>query len=116
MKSLKSIIAIIAISLATTFSTTASEKEPSKVTKELITEIISMLGDKIPFVLEESTSAEISFVINNKNEIVILSVDSKISELSNYVKGKLNYKKVKVQGTLEGETYTIPLKINAGKN
>lgn len=116
MKSLKSIITIIAISLATAFSTTATEKEPSKTIKELRTEIVSMLGDKIPFVLEETSSAEISFVINKKNEIVILSVDSKVSELSNYVKGKLNYKKVKVQGTLEGETYTIPLKINPGKS
>ncbi|MFT6066649.1 MAG: hypothetical protein ACJAYY_003085 [Paraglaciecola sp.] len=112
MIKLGSIITIIAISLATTFSTTAAEKEPSKITKNLRIEIVSMLGDKIPIEVTETSSAEISFMINNENEIVILSIDSKVIELSNFVKSKLNYKKVKVRGTLKGEIYKMPLKIN----
>jgi hypothetical protein len=112
MKVLKSIITIIAISLATTFSTTAAETAPTKIAKKLRTEIVSMLGDKIPVVLTENSSAEVSFIINNKNEIVILSVDSKVSELNNFIKSKLNYKKLKVKGTIKGEVYKIPLKMN----
>jgi len=120
MKSLKSIITIIAISLATTFSTAASEKKslegPLEITKKLRTEIVSILGSKIPMELKETSTAEISFMVNNKNEIVILSVNSKINELDTYIKSKLNYKKVKVKGTLKGEVYKMPLKINAKKN
>jgi hypothetical protein len=112
MKKLASIITIIAISLSTTFSSTAAEKEPSKITKKLRTEIVSMLGDRIPIILTESSSAEVSFVINNKNEIVIISVDSKVSELNSYIKNKLNYKKIKVKGTIKGQIYKIPLKMN----
>lgn len=112
MNKLKSIITIIAISLVSTFSTTAGETEPSKITQKLRTEIVSMLGNQIPIVLTQSSSAEISFVINHKNEIVILAVESKIGELSHFVKNKLNYQKVKVRGTLRGEVYKIPLKIN----
>lgn len=111
MNKLKSIITVIAISLATTFSTTAGETEPSKITQELRTEIVSLLGDKIPMILTESSSAEISFVINHKNEIVILAVDSKLEQITHFVKNKLNYQKVQVKGALIGEVYKIPLKI-----
>ena len=51
-------------------------------------------------------------MINNENEIVILSVNSKVIELRNFVKSKLNYKKVKVRGMLKGEIYKMPLKLN----
>lgn len=113
MRKLKSIITIIAISLATTFSTTATEKEPSKITKELRTELVSMLGNKIQVELKESTTGEISFMVNNKNEVIIISVDSKVDEFNSMVKNKLNYKKITVKGVKKGEIYRIPVKINA---
>lgn len=115
MKNLKSIIAIIAISLATTFSATATEKEKtkSKISNKLRTEIVSMLGTEIQVELKDTTSAEIAFMINNENEVVIVSVDSKVDEFSSFVKTKLNYKKVKVKGTKKGEIYRIPVKLKA---
>lgn len=113
MKNLKTIITIIAISLATTFSTAASEKDSSKITKNLRTEIISMLGSKIDVELKNTTTAEISFMINNKNEVVIVSVDSKVEEFNSFVKNKLNYKKIDVKGAKKGEIYRVPVKLNA---
>ncbi|WP_397446850.1 hypothetical protein [Polaribacter sp. R77954] len=113
MRNLKSIIAIIAISLATTFSTHATEKNYSKVTQQLRTELVSMLGDKVQVELKESTSGEISFMVNNKNEIVIISVDSNVTEFNSLVKRKLNYKKINVKGVKKQEIYIIPVKINA---
>jgi hypothetical protein len=113
MKKLKTIIAILAISLATTFSTTATEKEPSKITKKLRTEIVSLLGDNINIEFKNSTtSAEVSFMINKKNEIVVINVDSKVNEFNSYVKSKLNYKKLNVKGLKKGEIYRMPIKIN----
>jgi hypothetical protein len=112
MKNLKSIIAILAISLATTFSTSASEKNPTDITKEIRTEIVSMLGNEISLELKESSTAEVSFMINNDNEIVIISVDSKIDNLKSIIKHKLNYKKITVIGVKKGEIYIMPLKIN----
>tara|TARA_R110002126_G_scaffold291243_1_gene451269 strand:+ start:187 stop:531 length:345 start_codon:yes stop_codon:yes gene_type:complete len=114
MRNLKSIITIIAISLATTFSTTATEKESSKIKKELRTEIVSMLGKKIQVEVKESSSAEISFMVNNKNEVIIVSVDSEVNEFNSMVKRKLNYKKINVKGVQKGEIYIIPVKINKG--
>jgi len=114
MRKLKSIITIIAICLATTFSTTASEKEPSKITKELRTEIVELLGSKIPIEFKKTEKVEISFMINNENEIVVISVDSEIADFNTYIKKQLNYKKVKVKGTIKGEVYKIP--VTANKN
>jgi hypothetical protein len=52
-------------------------------------------------------------MINNQNEIVIISVTSDINELNAFIKKKLSYKKVDVRGMKKGEIYEIPLKINA---
>lgn len=113
MKNLKSIIAIIAISLATTFSTTASEKEPSKSTSNLRSKIVSMLGKKINLNIQKTSTSEISFMINNKNEVVVVSVDSKISGFQSIVKSKLNYKKIDVKGAKKGEIYKVPVTLKA---
>jgi anaerobic C4-dicarboxylate transporter len=112
MRKLKTIIAILAISLATTFSTTATEKDPLNITQKLRTEIISMLGNEISLEVKTSSSAEFSFIINNENEIVIISVDSKIEDLKAIIKDKLNYKKILVKGAKKGEIYIMPLRIN----
>ncbi|WP_405606173.1 hypothetical protein [Polaribacter sp. Asnod1-A03] len=112
MKNLKSIIVIFAISLSTIFSMNATEKDNLK-TKELRIEIISYLGNTISLELEKTSTAEISFMINNDNEIVIISVNSDVDALNTIIKSKLNYKKVNVKGTKKGEIYKMPLRINA---
>ncbi len=111
MKKLKSFVTILAISLSTVFSANATETEPSK-TEELRTEIVSILGNKISIEVQTQSTAEISFIINNENEIVIISVYSDITELNAFIKKKLNYKKVEVRGTNKGKIYKIPLRIN----
>ena len=64
MRYLKSIITILAISLANTFS--ATEKESAKETKKLRTELVTMLGSQIPVVFEKSENIDVSFMINQK--------------------------------------------------
>ena len=109
MKNLKTVITIIAISLATTFSTVAGDKKSSKIKKELRTEIVSMIGDEINIEFNKTCSAEISFMINNKNELIVVSVDCASKEFNSYVKRKLNYKKINVKGTKKGEIYRVPV-------
>jgi hypothetical protein len=117
MKNLKTIITLIALSLSTLFSVVAIEKNPTKgkSNKELRTEIISLLGDEIPVQVQNESLAEVAFIINNNNEIVVLSVDSKIEKLNSFVKNKLNYKKITTKGVKKGEFYRMPLKIKKSK-
>ena len=114
MKNLKTVIAVIAISLSTVFSASATNPNPEKIkpTKTLRTEMSSLIGKNIPVELNKTTTVEVSFVVNNKNEVVVLSVDSKVSELNSFLKRKLNYKKITAKGINKGEVYKMPLKIN----
>ncbi|NVJ87833.1 MAG: hypothetical protein HWD82_00110 [Flavobacteriaceae bacterium] len=113
MRNLKSIIAIVALSLATTFSTSASDDDSKKVTKKLRSEISSILGKSVSLDLKENSVAEITFMVNKDNEIVIVSVDTKESEFQSIVKSKLNYKKLDVKGVKKGEIYLVPVKLKA---
>jgi hypothetical protein len=113
MRNLKLIIAIVGISIASTFSASATETNPVESTKQLRSQIISILGKKVTLQIEKTGTAEISFLINNKNEIVVISVNSKLSSFNTFVKNKLNYKKIDTKGINRGEIYKMPIKILA---
>ena len=114
MKSLKSIITILAISLSTVFSTSANNADDTKTkTSELRTEIISMLGNKINLEFKKTGTAEVSFLINKKNEVVVISVDSKLKEVNSFIKNRLNYKHIDTKGIKTGEIYKMSVKIKA---
>ncbi|WP_299665338.1 hypothetical protein [uncultured Polaribacter sp.] len=114
MKNLKTIIAVIAISLSTVFSVSATDPKPkdSKETKTLRKEMSSFIGKNIPIELKKTTKVEVSFIINNSNEIVVVSINSEVSKLNSFLKRKLNYKKIITKGIKRGEIYKMPLKIN----
>jgi hypothetical protein len=113
MKNFKTIVAGIAISLSTVFFASAANLNPNKTdeTKTLRTEISSFIGKNIPIELDKATIVKISFIVNNENEIVVLSVDSNLSELDYLLKRKLNYKKITVKGVKKGVIYRMPIKI-----
>lgn len=115
MKNLKSIIAILAITLATSFTANATEIDPENVTTELRSEIVKLLGDQLPLKIQKNTKAEVSFMLNNDNELVVISVDSEVEAFNAIVKNKLNYKKVKTKGLSKGEVYKIPVKLHSAK-
>ena len=71
-----------------------------------------MLGNKIPLEIDKSSTAQISFLINNKNEIVVISVESEIATFNKYAKNKLNYKKINLKNIKKGEVFRMPIKIN----
>ena len=50
-------------------------------------------------------------MLNNDNEVIVVSVDSKSNSVASYVKAKLNYQKIDVKGLKKGKIYTVPLTI-----
>ena len=106
---------LIVLFLGFTLSTTAlfaNDNNPIvEARKQLRTEIIKLLGNN-EFPLKEGIAkAEISILLNNKGELVIVSVKSENSLLESYVKRKLNYKKVNVNVLKRMKIYKMPLKI-----
>ena len=114
MKNLKTIIAVVAISISSVFSATAKTgTEPTSENAKTVlrTEIVSLLGNHSYDLLDKTLEAQVSVMLNNQNELVVVSVDSKSETITNFVKIKLNYKKVTVKGISKGTVYRIPLKM-----
>lgn len=112
MKKLKLLLAMFALCFVT-LTATATEKEPSKSSKNLRSKIVKLLGPDAPSHITngKDVKAEVSLMLNNKNEIIIVSVKSKNNSVDSYVKGKLNYQAVSVKGLKKGEIYRVPLTI-----
>lgn len=114
MKNLKMILAAVALCFATvTASANESNPKPAKESIALHTEITSLLGLDFPnYVMnQKEVKANVYLMVNNNNELVVVSVTSKDRTLKSIVKSKLNYKEVSVKGIKKGEIYKMPLTV-----
>ncbi len=113
MKKLSVILLGAAFLMAGTISaTTINNVDPvKKVT--LAKQIGKLLKDNSFIVASQDLKGEVLFTLNENREIVVLSIDTKDSDLASFVKAKLNYKKVNVAEYKEGRTYTVPVRIAA---
>ena len=113
MKNFKTSIAVFTLALLTTFSVAANETNPTSKSKEILRgKIVSLIGKTVPVEInKKSISAEVSFVLSDNNELVVLSVKSENKAIDAFVKSKLNYKKVYVAGIKKGEVYKMPFTI-----
>lgn len=113
MKNLKTFIAIVALSFATVVPASANnDTEPAvkTVKTELRSKIVSLLGHH-SYTLQDQLTAEVSVMLNNQNELIVVSVDSNSKEVASFVKKKLNYKNVAIKGIKKGTIYRMPLKM-----
>ena len=108
MKKLAVLFFAFAMSLTTTFANNDDDKRKEEVNKTLRTTIVSLLGDYQGTV---SSEAEVTFMLNRENQIVIISVDSKNKEVESFVKERLNYKRIKDTASKAMKIYKLPIKI-----
>jgi len=111
MKNLKLFLVVLGMSMLTSLTATANNETPSTTKKALSIEIATLIGDNIPVKVLQDTSTEVSFMVNSKNEIVILDVASENEELCCYIKSKLNYRKITTKNVKNGEVYFLPLTV-----
>lgn len=111
MKNLKLAFVIIAISVSSIGSITANNTDSQNPTATLREKIVELLGHH-QYNLDNTTlQAEVSVMVNNKNELIVVSVDTTNKELEFFVIYKLNYKKIDVKGIAKGTIYKLPLKV-----
>jgi len=109
MKSLKILVLAIALFAMNVSTSTASPANPNT---KLRAELIELIGKSCSFELtKDHCTAEVLFMINEKNEIVVISVNSENENAEAYIKGKLNYQKVSPKVSQAGEIYLLPLRI-----
>ena len=112
MKTLVKTLIIFSISLFLSLSTFATPKNDFGKDNSLTNQIIALIGDKVPFNTYETLKVDVSFTVNNKNEIIVVDVTSKNEELSLFIKEKLNNKKINSSKIKQKEIYTLPIKVN----
>ncbi|CAL2058768.1 hypothetical protein [Tenacibaculum sp. 190524A05c] len=106
---MKKLVLLLAITLST--SIFANNERPAEVIKsELRTEIIKLLG-KANIELNQDLTANVEFTINNKGEVIVLTVDTDSADVEAYVKNKLNYHVITNKFIVKGKVYSMPLKV-----
>jgi hypothetical protein len=114
MKKLKLTITAIALCFATlTASATDAAPSNKKANEAFRSKIVSLIGSEAPSYLTEGkdVTAKLSLMLNNQNQVIVVSVNSKSGNVEEYVKSKLNYQKINVKGLKKGEIYHVPLTI-----
>ncbi|WP_350290770.1 hypothetical protein [uncultured Croceitalea sp.] len=103
-------LVLVASLLLTAGNVLANDYKPENPTKKLATQIHKMLEDN-SFDESYDLTADVRFTINDKGEIVVLSVATSNQALEGFVKVRLNYKKL--DNAQAGKIYTVPVRIEA---
>lgn len=108
MKTIKNLVLVLAITFSSVLSasTNPTNEEPSVLSTE-----IAALLDSPNFRIADEILAKVTFVLNQKNEIVVLNVDTDNSQLEGYIKSRLNYNKLPAQMADKGVTYVVPVRL-----
>jgi len=101
------LVAVLVVSSITSASTSI---EPTKSENNLTKEIGQLL-EKPFFSVENQLEAFVTFTLNEKNEIVVLSVDSDSDLVDEFIKSRLNYKKVAAKGDPDIKFYKMPVRV-----
>lgn len=89
---------------------TSAFANPIKPTDQLRDQIVDIIGFGILDDFEKSEySAEVLFTVNSDQELIVLSVTSESEDAEEYLRKRLNYKKVEHMPTKYGEIYLLPV-------
>lgn len=99
------------------FTTIVSANNDRTADKKEAATTISTTVEKLlkspDFLIQSTEKATVKIMINDKNEMVVLSVDTTNAAVEAFVKVRLNYKKVATKST--SEVFTLPIKVLASK-
>ena len=108
MKTIKMLLLVLAITFGSVVSanTVSIEKDPTSI-KDKITKLLKNPN----FIIEEEVIATVTLMFNKNGELVVLAVDSESKLAENYIKSRLNYKKLNVGVESLNKTFVMPVKI-----
>ena len=113
MRKIKTVSTVLALFAVMSVFANKGKKKVANESNNLSGQIYEMLKDN-QFNLESGDlTAEVSFIINEKGELVVLSVETKDEILEGFVKSRLNYQKVGSSAVVPGRVYEVPVRITA---
>ena len=114
MKTLKMLVLAVAITFSSVL--TASTNPIDKAEPTSITQVVGELLKNPYFQLNEEVHAMVDVFINQKDEIVVLSVDTDNKVVEKYIKTRLNYKKLTKETLGLKRSFKIPVTIVKSEN
>ena len=106
-------LVLVAAMLLSVGNVLANDSKKSNPSNTLSAQIGELLKSNSFIINDADLIANVRFTLNSEKEIVVLSVDTDNVVLEEFVKGKLNYKKVDLTEYREGKTYTVPVRITS---
>lgn len=91
-------------------SVVSAGTNPAKTESTLTNEIKTLL-EKPSFKIKKDLTAYVTLTLNDENEIVVLSVDSKSETLESFIKHRLNYKKLNMSLSGNNKFYKVPVRL-----
>lgn len=105
----KSKLSLVLLSLLCSMNLVASKPETSEqLLKNEIQNLIGPFPHKIS--LEEDLITSVEFEINKNNEIVVINIKSKNDAVVDYVRTRLNYKRLKVRSNHVKNKFNLPIR------
>ncbi len=110
---MKSTIKILLLVVAITFSSvlSASTDRPTVKESKTLTEEIQDLLKHPNFTTTEDMHANVTLMLNKNGELVVLAIDSESKTAKNFIKRRLNYKKLDVDVASLNKTFVVPISI-----
>ena len=104
----KSKVLVLSLMFALIGSFTTYANSPISNPNEIRQEILDLVSDiDLSDMKADYERVYVQFLVNAKNEIVVLNVSDKDFESS--IKAKLNYKKIESEETEKSQIYNIPV-------
>lgn len=110
MKKLSVILVALVLLLGT--NVTAADAGLDKEKKLTISQEIGDLLADNDMELDFDVNANVTFMINEEGEIVVLTVDTSNLSIERFIKSRLNYKKLQHK-LVAGEEYKVPIIMKA---
>ena len=91
----------------------AGESIKPKPAKSLSYQIKDLIGHDAIKVENSDLKGKILFTLNKEREIVVLDVEADTEQMEDFIKSRLNYKKVDVSNWKEGKKYVVPVLVTS---
>jgi hypothetical protein len=109
MKTLKMFLLAVAFTFSTVLS--ASTNPIEKAEPKTVTEAVGDLLKNPDFQLTKDVDAVVDLIINENDEMVVVSVATDSKAVETYIKDRLNYKKLSKDAIGLNRSFKIPIKL-----
>ena len=113
MRQLKALLLAVTLTFSSVLMASTTPEKPSTTESSKITVKIERFLKNPSFDVDYEMKANVTLTLNKNNELVVLSVDSDDDKMENFIKSRLNYRKISGSyDTLNGK-FIVPVRVTS---